>query len=403
MRDVIIIGGGIGGLTLALALHQAGLGCRVYEAAPETTATGVGINILPHATAVLADLGLAEALDAAGVRTRESVFYNRFGQYIYGEPAGRFAGNEHPQYSIHRGDLHALLRAAALDRLGAGRLQAGWRCTGFTQEAGGVTAHFADGRTGEPLPDQAGSAVVGCDGIHSVVRRQLHPAEGDPVYSGVRMWRGATPWPSFLSGASMVRAGWLATGKLVIYPVRPAGGTGQPLVNWVAELQEPQSVQRDWNRRGRLADFIDVFADWQFDWLDVPAMLRSTAEILEYPMVDQEPLPWWSQGRVTLLGDAAHPMVPRGSNGAGQAILDARALTRCLREQDDVPAALAAYEGDRLPRTASIVRLNRANPPDAILREVYERSGDKPFGRLSDIITEQEMAAITDRYRQATR
>jgi 5-methylphenazine-1-carboxylate 1-monooxygenase len=404
MQDVMIIGGGIGGLTLALELHQAGLDCRVYEAVPEVTATGVGINILPHASAVLAGLGLEEALVSASVQTQEAVFYNRFGQFIYGEPAGRSAGNAHPQYSIHRGDLHALLYAAALERIGPDRLLSGWRCTGFAQGPDGASAQFDQGLTTQPLPDQAGSVIVGCDGIHSVIRRQLHPGEGDPVYSGVRMWRGATPWAPFLSGASMVRAGWLATGKLVIYPVRSGSdGAGQQLVNWVAELEEPQRVQRDWNRRGRLEDFIGVFEDWRFDWLDVPAMLRSTAEILEYPMVDQDPLPWWTDGRVTLLGDAAHPMVPRGSNGAGQAILDAQSLAHCLRAYESVPEALAAYEGERLPRTANIVRLNRSNPPDAILREVYERSGDKPFDRLSDIITDQEMAAITDRYRQATR
>jgi 2-polyprenyl-6-methoxyphenol hydroxylase-like FAD-dependent oxidoreductase len=403
MQDVIIVGAGIGGLALALELHRAGIGCRVFEAAPEITAAGVGINILPHASAVLAALGLAEALGSASIQTRESVFYNRFGQFIYREPAGRHAGHAYPQYSIHRGDLQSVLHTAALERIGSGRLRTDWRCTGVSQQAGGAVAHFVKDSSGERLPDQAGSVVVGCDGIHSVIRRQLHPGEGDPVYSGVRMWRGATAWEPFLSGASMVRAGWFTVGKLVVYPIRPdADGTGRQLVNWVAELAWPADLQRDWSRRGRLGDFIGAFDDWRFDWLDVPALFRATSVILEYPMVDQDPLPWWTDGRITLLGDAAHPMVPRGSNGAGQAILDANCLARCLRDEPAVPGALAAYEGERLPRTAGVVRANRANPPDAILREVHERSGDKPFASLDAFITQQEMAAITRQYRQVT-
>jgi 2-polyprenyl-6-methoxyphenol hydroxylase-like FAD-dependent oxidoreductase len=199
----------------------------------------------------------------------------------------------------------------------------------------------------------------------------------------------------------MIRAGWLATGKMVIYPiVDDADGDGRQLVNWVAEIETPQHTTRDWNQRGELRDFIGAFADWHFEWLDVPAMIRAAESILEFPMVDQDPLPWWTQGRVTLLGDAAHPMVPRGSNGAGQAILDARALADALASHDTVEAALAAYEAVRLPFTAEVVRMNRRNPPDAILREVWQRTGDRPFASIDDVMSRDELVAMSDGYKR---
>jgi 2-polyprenyl-6-methoxyphenol hydroxylase-like FAD-dependent oxidoreductase len=201
----------------------------------------------------------------------------------------------------------------------------------------------------------------------------------------------------------MVRAGWHEGGKMVIYPIRNnVDGRRRQLVNWVAEIATPKYKARDWNRAGKLEDFIDAFADWHFDWLDVPALIRSTGNILEFPMIDQEPLPWWSRGRVTLLGDAAHPMYPRGSNGAGQAILDARVLTESLTGYRDPVDALSAYEAVRLDATANVVRMNRRNPPDAILREVFVRTGDKPFRNVEDVITHEELRAITERYKQVS-
>ena len=244
--------------------------------------------------------------------------------------------------------------------------------------------------TGESLPAQRADLVVGCDGLHSTVRKLLHPRDGPPLYSGVNMWRGVTAWPPILSGASMIRAGWLKTGKMVIYPIRDnVDGRGRQLVNWVAELETPRHTNRDWNRIGNVDDFIGAFEAWHFDWLDVPQLIRRAETILEFPMVDQDPLPWWSRGRVTLLGDAAHPMYPRGSNGAGQAILDARALAEALRSHPNPADALKSYEAERLPFTAEVVRMNRTNPPDAILREVFERTGDKPFARVEDVISER--------------
>src|SRR5882762_5582948 len=399
--EVVIVGGGIGGLTLALTLDKAGIPSRVFESSPEIKPIGVGINLLPHATKELARLGLDKDLARVAVETREAVFFNRFGQLFYREPLGCAAGYEQPQFSVHRGDLQMVLLDAVRRRLGEDRVLSGWKCVGFEQDATGAAALFRSTVTGEELAPQRGSVVVACDGIHSVIRKQLHPDEGEPLYSGVNMWRGVTRWPAFLSGASMVRAGWLKCGKMVIYPIRERiDAEGRQLVNWVAEIETPRHQKRDWTRRGDLADFIGAFEDWRFDWLDVPAFIRAADQVLEFPMVDQDPLPWWTQGRVTLLGDAAHPMVPRGSDGAGQAILDARALADALSTHLDPAEALQAYETKRREATANVVRMNRQNPPDAILREVFVRSGDRPFERIEDVIPIEELKAISERYKR---
>lgn len=391
--ETLILGGGVGGLTLALCLHRAGIPCRVYEAAPEIRQVGVGVNILPHASAELAALGLEPALKRVAVQTRDSYFFNRFGQLIHREPLGVAAGYPHPQFSIHRGDLQGVLLAAVRERLTDARIHTGHRVTRVEQDEAGVTVHFADG-----VAAVRGACAIACDGIHSAVRRQFFPDEGPPRYSGVNMWRGVTRWKPFLSGAPMVRAGWLSTGKMVIYPIRELDG-GEQLINWVAEIETPQHLERDWNRKGRLEDFLPAFADWRFDWLDVPGLLSGAETVLEFPMVDQDPLPRWTHGLVTLLGDAAHPMVPRGSNGAGQSILDAVALTRHLLAKP-IAAALADYESERLPATAAVVLRNRSNPPDAILREVFLRTGDQPFERIEDVISAAEIAAMSDGYKQ---
>jgi 2-polyprenyl-6-methoxyphenol hydroxylase-like FAD-dependent oxidoreductase len=399
--EVLIVGAGIGGLTLALALARAGIVCRVVEAAAEIHPLGVGINVLPHASAELQALGVLGDLERRAVVTREAAFFNRFGQHVYSEPAGRWAGHDVPQLSIHRADLHAVLLAAARERIGADRVVLG--CAGVGVEAVGTdrVRLACRGPTGEALDPVEGSIVVACDGIHSAVRKQLYPDEGAPRWSGVNMWRGVTAHAPFLSGATMVRAGWLSVGKMVIYPIRnDVDGRGSQLVNWVAELECAEPVRRDWNARGSLADFYPRFADWRFDWLDVAALIRGTETILAYPMVDQDPLPRWSFARVTLLGDAAHPMYPRGSNGAGQAILDARCLADQLATHGVGPLALAAYDRIRNPATAQVVLANRSTPPDTILREVHERSGDKPFARIEDLVSRAELARIADNYKQ---
>jgi 2-polyprenyl-6-methoxyphenol hydroxylase-like FAD-dependent oxidoreductase len=363
-------------------------------------AIGVGINLLPHATKELAALGLEGALAKVAIQTRDATFFNRFGQLIYEEPLGRAAGYDQPQFSIHRGDLQMVLLDAFRARVGADRVVVNRHCLGVEQDDAGVTVTFADGPGGNERFAVRGRVAIACDGINSAVRKQFFPDEGEPRYSGVNMWRGVTRWKPMLSGASMVRAGWLSQGKMVIYPIREAGADGLQLINWVAEIETPNYRKRDWNRAGSLDDFIGPFSDWHFDWLDVPAFIRAADHVLEFPMVDQDPLPRWSFGRITLLGDAAHPMVPRGSNGAGQAILDAKTLTAVLSEIADPVAALAAYERQRLEATTRIVLTNRTNPPDAILREVFQRTHDRPFKTIDDVISREELVALSDGYKR---
>ena len=394
-RDVLIVGGGIAGLTLALSLHQAGLSCRVFEAAPAFKPLGVGVNLLPHAMRELTELGLLEALSAVGVATREIVFCNRFGQTITTEPRGRFAGYDWPQLSIHRADLHAVLLAAVQARLGEGAVVVGKRFLQAEQNAVRVTAHFDDGTAVH------GAALIGADGIHSAVRRQLHPHEGPPSYQGINMWRGVTRAKPFLTGASMIIGGWLEVGKMVVYPIRNAiDAQGHQLINWVAEIQSPRNVQQDWNLAGKLEDFLPTFNGWRFDWLDVVALMQQAEQILEYPMVDRDPLPFWTQARITLMGDAAHPMYPRGSNGAGQAILDARVLAACLRESNDVTTALQSYQAKRLQAAYDVVLANRTSGPDSLLRTVHERTADQPFIRIEDVMSAAEIEAIGEKYKR---
>jgi 2-polyprenyl-6-methoxyphenol hydroxylase-like FAD-dependent oxidoreductase len=400
MDDIIIVGAGIGGLTLGLSLHAAGIPCRIYESTAEIRAVGVGINLLPHATKELAALGLEAELARVAVTTTDATFFNRFGQLIYQEPLGIAAGYDHPQFSIHRGDLQMVLLDAFRARAGGDRLVVNHHCVAVEQDEAGVSVTFSDGPNGANRSIVRGRAAVACDGINSAVRKQFFPGEGEPRYSGVNMWRGVTRWKPILSGASMVRAGWLSHGKMVIYPIHPVAENGLQLINWVAEIETPIYRKRDWNRPGSLDDFIGAFADWHFDWLDVPALIRAADSVLEFPMVDQDPLPRWSFGRVTLLGDAAHPMVPRGSNGAGQAILDTRVLTASLLENQNPAAALASYEKQRLDATTRVVLTNRTNPPDAILREVFERTRDQPFGAIDDVISRDELVGLSESYKQ---
>jgi len=397
---VIVIGGGIGGLSLALALHQVGISCRVFEAVAEIKPLGVGINLLPHATQILSDLGIADQLAAQGIETSEICFYTRHGQLIDREPRGRHAGYDWSQISIHRADLHEILLAAVRNRLGPDAVTFGCRCIGVEHGRHGVAVHFVDS-AGVILPVVKGDVAIGCDGIHSVVRRQLHPTEPPLIDHVTTSYRGVTRWMPFLTGASMAYVGTFNTGKLVVYPIRDRiDGEGRQLINWVLELKKPNDRVRDWNRRVNIEACIGPFEAWRFDWLDVPGMLRAADEVLEYPLIDQNPLPFWSSGRVSLLGDAAHPMLPRGSNGAAQAIIDAQCLASLLSKGGDIDGALRAYESIRLPATAEVVLSNRDRSPDAILRVVEERTGGKPFRAITDVISQEEIDTWHENYRR---
>jgi 2-polyprenyl-6-methoxyphenol hydroxylase-like FAD-dependent oxidoreductase len=400
MSDVVIVGAGICGLTLALALHQRNIPCRVFERAPRISELGVGITLLPHAMRELAALGLDGGLAKAGIENRASRFFNRFGQLIYQEPRGRFAGYAHPEIGIHRGRLQMALYRAACERLGAERIVTDRQCVAVQQDATSAIAHFQQTSSGQPLPPVQGAAVVACDGVNSAVRRQLHP--GDALaFAGINTWRGVTRRKPILDGRTYLRIGSILTGKMVIYPiVDDVDGDGNQLVNWVAEIKQEGYAQNDWNKPGSVDDFLPIYASWRFDWLDVPELIRTADQVLEYPMVDKDPLDRWTFGRVTLAGDAAHPMYPRGSNGSAQAMIDARALAQCLAREREVTAALGAYEAMRRPPTTQVVRTNRDFPPDFINIKVEQLVGDRPFDDLDRYITQAELAALSDEYKR---
>ena len=406
---IVIAGGGIGGLAAALALAQAGHRITVCEASAQPRPLGVGINLLPHAVAVLDGLGLLPAVRGMGVETSALVFANRHGQPIIEDRRGVAAGYSHPQLSVHRGQLQMLLWDEAVRRLGAGQVQSGARVTGCAHADGdqaGAIAHItrADGSTTSLRCD----LLIGADGIHSALRRQFYPDEGAPRWNGMMMWRGTTVARPFLDGRTMVQAGHRRA-KFVVYPIAPPAEDGTQLINWVADrrlredgfsggLTAPDRA--DWSRPGAVADLLPTFGSWHFDWLDVPGVIRDATQILEWPMVDRDPLPRWRHGRVTLLGDAAHPMYPIGSNGATQAILDARAIADALTAHADPVAALDAYEAERLPMTARIVALNRQEGLDAILDMVEERAPGG-FARIEDVMDPAVLARWVQEYKTA--
>jgi 2-polyprenyl-6-methoxyphenol hydroxylase-like FAD-dependent oxidoreductase len=372
----------------------------VYERAPEVKELGVGITILPHAMREFTALGIGDDLFKAGIENVESCFFNRFGQLIYKEPRGKFAGYQYPEVGIHRGRLHMILYRKALSELGPQRIVTDRDCVGVTQDDGGVTISFRETSSGRNLGGVHAAAAIACDGVNSTIRKAFYPDE-QVAFAGINTWRGVTRRKPILTGRSYMRVGSIFTGKIVIYPIIDnVDDDGNQLINWMAEIKSDNVVKNDWNKPGRLEDFFDIYKDWKFDWLDVAEMIRNADQILEYPMVDKDPVARWTFGRITFAGDAAHPMYPRGSNGSAQAAIDARTLADCLKANPDVPAALKAYEDARLAPTAKVVRTNREFPPDFINIKVEELVGDRPFDNLDDYITQDELRALSENYKK---
>ena len=404
-RPVLIAGGGIGGLALALTLHQIGVPCVVYEAVADLLPLGLGINLQPNAVRELHDLGFDNtALDTIGIQAREWALVGRNGNDVYAEPRGLLAGYRWPQYAVHRGQLQMMLYRAVRERLGPDAVRLGQRVTGYRSHEHGVTAliESRDGRRSEA----EGALLVAADGLHSATRAQMYPQQPPIQWGGAILWRGTTPGVPVRSGASFVGVGSLRQ-RLVLYPISPPDpASGLATINWIAEITVDNARgwrHGDWNRRVEVADFIGHFEGWNYDWLDVPALLRGAAEVFEYPMIDRDPVPSWVNGeggRVALLGDAAHVMYPVGSNGASQAIVDARVLGAALVARGVGPSALRAYDDRLCAEISALVLRNRGAGPFGLLGLVDERCGGV-FDDIDQVIPAAEREAYMARYKAA--
>jgi 2-polyprenyl-6-methoxyphenol hydroxylase-like FAD-dependent oxidoreductase len=396
----IIVGGGIGGLTAALMLHARGLDCEVFEQSDAIHELGVGINTLPHAIRELAQLGLLERLDNVAIRTAELFYLTRHGQQVWHEKRGMDAGHDVPQFSIHRGRLQGVIHEAVIERLGMDAVHTGCRLDAFSQDEGGVTATFSD-RSGAKVASARGDILIGADGIHSTVRQTLFPEEGPPCWNGLMLWRGAADWPAFLTGRSMLIAGGL-NAKAVVYPIAKGASPAHRLTNWallvrIGDGSTPPPRREDWSRTGRREELMPHVANFSIPHVDLAALIGATPEFWEYPCCDRDPLPYWSDGRVTLLGDAAHPMYPVGSNGASQAILDARALADALVSAEHPRQALVVYERQRLPMTADIVAANRRGGPEGVI-DAVEELAPRGFDDIDTVLSYEAREAIVRGY-----
>ncbi len=399
---VLIAGAGIAGLTLGLSLHQVGIPFHIYEAVEDIRPLGVGINLQSLATRELFELGLEDALDKVGLRTREVGYFTAQGQEIWREPRGTFAGNTWPQYSIHRGGLQMALLEALIERAGPDVLTMGAAVTGWREVDGGVEVTLTNRKTDTVTGIATGDVLIAADGINSLLRAGFYPDEGPAVWGGTMMWRGVTRGPKFLTGRSMAMVGNKAC-KFVCYPIGDTEDGGS-LINWIADLELPADydwLSQDWNRSGNRADFADRFEGWKFDWIDIPKIIAEADGIWEFPMVDRNPLPQWSFGPVTLLGDAAHAMYPIGSNGASQGIIDARVLARELRDHGVGQGALQSYDKIRREAVNAVVLANRGDGPDKILDIVAERAPDG-FDDIETVMPLAERQAFADRYKAVT-
>lgn len=397
--EIIIAGGGIGGLTTALLLHKAGIKVKVFESVKSVKPLGVGINLLPHSVTVLNELGLIPKLQEIAVSSKALLYYNKFGQKFWEEPRGMYAGYKVPQFSIHRGKFQQLLFEEAKAVIGEENIFTNHHLQYFEEKGGKVIASFTDHTTSQFIHEESGDGIIGADGIHSAVRKYFYPNEGEPKFKGITLWRAVSKTAPNLLNSSMVMIG-NTNQKFVAYPIQE--NDEYSIINWIAEIKNENNTtppKRDWNRKVSKEIFLPAFSAWKFDWLNVPALIESAEEVFEFPMIDRDPLPQWTFGRVTLLGDAAHPMYPIGSNGASQAILDAKALCENIIKQDNVEAALMMYEKQRLEPTSKIVLSNRENGPDKIM-EIMEQRAPNGFTNLDDIISKEELESIANQYKK---
>lgn len=399
--EIAIIGAGIAGLTAALSLHQAGFRPVVFEAVGRMAPLGVGINVLPHAMREFTELGLLDDLKRAGVEIDELVYLTKFGRPIWQEPRGLAAGYNWPQIAVHRGELQMLLLRKTLERLGQDAVRFGHTLSDLQTDASGATAHFMDRATGRSLGDHRADVLVAADGIHSAVRRKFYPGEGMPKWNHVTLWRSTSRTGKVLDGRSMLWAGH-ARQKFVAYPIQYDPDTGDTLLNWICDIKREDGetpAKEDWNKRGDRAEFLPKFEGWRWPGVDVPSLVEASSDIFEFPMVDRDPLPRWTFGRTTLLGDAAHPMYPIGSNGATQGVIDARVFSYHLATAPSIDDALERYEGDRRATTAQIVLMNRANGPDQVM-ELAEQRAPERHDDLDAAVPFEERKAIADSYKQ---
>ncbi|MBS8228313.1 flavin-dependent oxidoreductase [Vannielia litorea] len=398
---VLIAGGGIGGLATALTLHQIGVPCTVFESSRELKPLGVGINLQPNAVRELYDLGIgAEQLDTVGLPAREWALVGLNGNDIYAEPRGLDAGYNWPQYAVHRGGFHMLLANTFMARAGVDKLQTGTRVTGYSRTAGSVTAHLehADNTTSEA----EGSLLIGADGIHSAIRAQMHPAQPPIHWGGALMWRGTTLAKPIRTGSSFIGLGTHRQ-RMVIYPIsHPDPETGLALVNWIAEVtfDEAEARKSGWFRPAPISDFLHHFEGWRYDWLDVPALISDADSAYENPMIDRDPVDTWVDGPVALMGDAAHAMYPTGSNGASQAVVDARELGAAMLAHGVTPAALAAYDEKLCGPISEVILRNRGAGPFGLLNMVNDRCGGT-FDDIDTVIPPAERAEFMARYQSA--
>lgn len=400
-RQVLIAGGGIAGLSLALTLHQIGVHCTIFETAREMRPLGVGINLQPNAVRELIDLGIGtEMLDRVGIPAREWALVGLNGNLIHAEPRGLEAGYAWPQYAVHRGRFHMLLLDEVLRRLGPGTIQTGTRVTGFSQDGRSVTAHLqsADGAR----RSASGALLVGADGIHSAIRATMHPAQPPIHWGGMLMWRGTTRARPIRTGASFVGLG-TSGHRVVFYPISPPDADGLSEINWIAEVtMDPGHgwQQTGWFRQVPVADFAHHFEGFRYGWFDMPALLAGAEVAYENPMIDRDPVSTWVDRRVVLVGDAAHAMYPTGSNGASQAIVDGRVLGSHLLVHGLTPEALAAYDVQLCGPVSDLVLRNRGAGPFGMLKLVEDRCGGR-FDDIETVLPEAERTAFMAGYRRA--